>query len=80
MLRRRFADAHAWAAHERLERGEAGPALDHFVASLRQRPWQPRLAKGLFFAALPFGAGIGLRRRLKRLKARLTHATEETGA
>jgi GT2 family glycosyltransferase len=71
MIRRRFANAHAWAGYERLERGEAGPALDHYVESLRQWPWQPRLAKQVFFAALPFGVGIPLRRRLQRLKARL---------
>jgi hypothetical protein len=59
---------------DRLER------VGGFDETLRQRVWQPRLAKDLFFAALPFGVGIGLRRRLKRLKARLTHAVEETSA
>jgi GT2 family glycosyltransferase len=71
MIRRRIASAHAWAGYERLERGETGPALEHYVESLRQWPWQPRLAKQVFFAALPFGVGIPLRRRLQRLKARL---------
>lgn len=71
MLRRRFASAYASAGYARLEHGDARPALAHYLRSLREWPWQPRLAKQLFFAALPFGAGIVLRRALQRLKRRV---------
>ncbi len=70
MIRRTLAKAHAWIAFERLELGQAVPARAHYLASLRQWPWQPALTKQLFFAALPFGAGVALRRRLQKLKAR----------
>jgi GT2 family glycosyltransferase len=71
MLRGRFADAHAWVGYERLERGDAPGALRQYAKSLRYRPWQPRLTKQVLFAALPFGAGIALRRALQRARARL---------
>jgi GT2 family glycosyltransferase len=77
MIRRKLAMAHAWIGYERLELGEARPALAHYVESLRQWPWQPGLLKQVLFAALPFGAGIGLRRRLKAMKARLRRGEEE---
>jgi GT2 family glycosyltransferase len=69
MIRRTLAKAHAWVAYEHLERGEVGPARKHYLQSLRQRPWQPALAKPISFAALPFGAGPVLRRKLRSLKA-----------
>lgn len=71
MLRWRFAEAHAWAGYERLERGEATLALEHYIRSLRSWPWQPRLAKQVLFAALPFGVGVPLRRKLQQLKVYL---------
>jgi hypothetical protein len=69
MIDLKLASAHAWVGYERLELGEARPALAHYVESLRRRPWQPRLLKQVLFAAMPFG--VPLRRRLQRLKARL---------
>jgi hypothetical protein len=69
MIRRTLAKAHAWVAYERLELGEAAPARAHYLQSLRIWPWQPALAKPLFFAALPYG--VALRRRLRALKSRL---------
>ncbi len=71
MLQRRFASAYAWAGYARLEHGDAGQALGHYLRSLRAWPWQPGLAKQVFLAALPFGAGIPLRRALQRLRRRL---------
>ena len=68
MIRRMLARAHAWAAFERLEIGETAGARDHYLRSLLLWPWQPEIAKPLFFAALPLGMGVALRRRLQRLK------------
>jgi GT2 family glycosyltransferase len=68
MIRRMLAKAHAWAAYERLELGETAGARDHYLRSLKLWPWQPEIAKPLFFAALPLGMGVALRRRLQRLK------------
>jgi GT2 family glycosyltransferase len=65
MIRKTLAKAHAWVAYERLELGQARPAFEEYLRSLRQWPWQPELAKPLFFAALPFGTGVLLRRRLQ---------------
>jgi GT2 family glycosyltransferase len=67
-LRRRVARIHAAVASARLERGEAELARKHYFESLRQWPWQPELAKPLFFALLPWGTGVALRRRLQALK------------
>lgn len=72
MIRHKLAEAHAWVAYERLERGETDQALHHYLRSLRYRPWQPELAKPLLFCALPFGAGVALRRRLRSLKLRFS--------
>jgi glycosyltransferase involved in cell wall biosynthesis len=71
MIRRTLAKAHAWVAFERLELGEAATARAHYLRSLRHWPWQPQLAKPFFFAALPFGAGVKLRRGLQALKSRI---------
>jgi len=68
MIRRMLAKAHAWAAYERLELGQTGGARKHYLQSLLHWPWQPEIAKPLFFAALPLGMGVALRRRLQRLK------------
>lgn len=76
MIRRTLAKAHAWVAFERLELGEASTARSHYLASLKHWPWQPELAKPFFFAALPFGAGVKLRRGLKALRARLRGGEE----
>jgi len=67
-LRRRLARLHASIAFERLQRGEPEAARRHYLESLRQRPWQPGLAKSLLFALLPGGTGVALRRRLRALK------------
>jgi hypothetical protein len=65
-IRHKFAAVHAWVAYERLERGETALAREHYIKSLSYRSWQPLVAKPLFYAALPFGAGVGLRRLLRR--------------
>ncbi len=70
MIRHALAKAHAWIAFEHLELGNAARARTHYLLSLMQEPFQPRLAKQLAFAALPFGAGVALRRRLQAFKAR----------
>ncbi len=72
-LRRRLARLHASIALERLQRGEPELARRHYLESLRQRPWQPGLAKPLLFALLPGGTGVALRRRLQALKHRSAH-------
>jgi len=72
MIRRKLADTHAWVAYEHLERGEADVALRHYVRSLRYWPWQPGIAKSVFFSALPFGSGVALRRRMQSLKHRFS--------
>jgi GT2 family glycosyltransferase len=69
MIRRTLAKAHAWVAYERLELGQASAAREHYFRSLRLWPWQPEIAKPLFFAALPLGLGVLLRRRLQQLKS-----------
>lgn len=74
MIRRKLADAHAWVAYERLERGETALALRHYLRSLRYQPWQPSLVKPLLFAALPFGSGLALRRRLQSFRTRISGA------
>jgi glycosyltransferase involved in cell wall biosynthesis len=71
MIQRTLAKAHAWVAQEELELGHASVARDEFVRSLREYPWQPKLAKPLFFAALPFGLGVKLRRGWQALRARV---------
>jgi GT2 family glycosyltransferase len=71
MIRRTLAKAHAWVAFERLERGESSTAFGHYLKSLRHWPWQPAIAKQVFFAALPFGTGVLLRKQLQSWKARL---------
>jgi GT2 family glycosyltransferase len=71
MIRRTLAKAHAWLAYERLERGEVAAARAHYLASLRQRPWQPEILKPLLFAAMPFDLGPPVRERLRAVKARL---------
>jgi GT2 family glycosyltransferase len=72
MIQQKMAEAHAWVAWERLELGEAAAARHHYLQSLRHWPWQPKLAKPLSFAALPFGTGVMLRRWLQTARARLT--------
>jgi GT2 family glycosyltransferase len=67
-LRVRLARIQALIAYERLQLGEATLARRHYFESLRQWPWQPGLAKPLFFALLPWG--VPLRRRLQALKHR----------
>jgi GT2 family glycosyltransferase len=80
MLRHRLADAYAWAGYEHLELGETDRARARYLTSLRWSPWQPRLAKQLLFAALPFGLGVLLRRRLQAMKARLRRPSADVGA
>jgi glycosyltransferase involved in cell wall biosynthesis len=70
MIRRKLAEAHAWVAYERLERGEASLARAHYLISLRHWPWQPQIVKPFLFAVLPFGAGVALRKRLQALHGR----------
>ncbi len=77
-LRRRLARLHASIALERLQRGEPELARRHYFESLRQRPWQPGLAKPLLFALLPGGTGVALRRRLQALKHRAPHGPNES--
>jgi GT2 family glycosyltransferase len=69
MLSRKLAEAHAWIASERLERSEPALARTHYLKSLHYRPWQLALARPLFFAALPFGSGVALRRGLRATRA-----------
>jgi GT2 family glycosyltransferase len=78
MIRRTLAKAHAWVAFERLERGESKVARTHYLKSLRAWPWQPAIAKPLFFAALPFGSGVALRRGLQAIKTRLRGEADES--
>jgi len=70
MIDRRLARLHAWVARMRLDRGEAALAFAHYLQSLRLWPRQPRLAKPLLFAALPFGSGVAMHRGLESLKNR----------
>jgi GT2 family glycosyltransferase len=77
MIRWTLAKAHAWVAYERLELGELATARRHYRESLRRWPWQPKLARQLLVAFLPFGAGIVLRQGLRRVRARLGRAEPE---
>ncbi len=77
MIHRALAKVHAWVAYERLELGEAALARRHYLTSLRHWPWQPALAKQFFFAALPFGSGVTLRKQLQALKARFRDEPEQ---
>jgi GT2 family glycosyltransferase len=70
LVRQALAKTHAWIGFERLERGEADLARRHYLASLRAWPWQPAVAKPLFFSLLPFRSGIALRRQLQALRDR----------
>lgn len=76
MIRHKMAMAHAWVAYEHLELGQVAEARKHYLASLRQRPWQPALAKQITFAVLPWGAGVPLRRLLRMLKRRSSLGTD----
>lgn len=78
MIRQKLAEAHAWAAWENLDLGEAVTARRHYMKSLQHWPWQPRLAKPLFFATLPWGSGLVLRRWLQAAKARWVSAFTPT--
>lgn len=77
MIDYKLADTHAWIAYERLERGEAALARKHYLESLRLRPWQPALARPLFYAILPFGSGVALRRRLQAMRSWLRGETPD---
>jgi GT2 family glycosyltransferase len=68
VIRRRLAGLHAWIATERLDRGEAKAAREHFLKSLKLWPHQPELMKSLFLASLPFGSGVALRRGIQAIK------------
>jgi GT2 family glycosyltransferase len=68
VIRRRLAGLHAWIATERLDRGEAKVARQHFLKSLKLWPHQPELMKPLLFASLPFKSGVALRRGLQAIK------------
>jgi glycosyltransferase involved in cell wall biosynthesis len=70
VIRHRLAKAHAWVAREHLERGEVDEARTHLRASLREERWQPELAREIILAALPFGAGVNLRRQLRAVRSR----------
>jgi GT2 family glycosyltransferase len=72
MIRQRLARVHAWIALEHLERGEAALARRHYLESLHYRLWQPRVARPLLFASLPFGTGVALRRGLQGLRVRFS--------
>jgi GT2 family glycosyltransferase len=75
-LKKRLAKIHAAIGFERLERGEARLARKHYLESLRQWPWQPGLTKPLFFATLPGGVGVTLRKGLQAVKRGLGRPTE----
>jgi GT2 family glycosyltransferase len=77
MIEHKLAEIHAWIAYERLERGEAVLARTHYLKSLRQRPWQPALARPLVYVLLPFGSGVALRRGLHAMRSWLRHETPD---
>jgi glycosyltransferase involved in cell wall biosynthesis len=71
MLDNVMAEAHAWIGESRLELDERDLAWRHLGASLRYRPWQPRVA-GLFVASfLPKPVSDRLRARYRDIKSRV---------
>lgn len=66
-----MADAHAWIGEERFQLGHNGQARYHLGASLKFRPWQPRVAALLGASILPRQVADPLRARYRALKQRL---------
>lgn len=70
MLDHVLAEAHAWVGEQRLELGDRDQARRHLGASLRFRPWQPRVAALLGAALLPKQVSDRIRASYRALKSR----------
>lgn len=71
MVNQVMAEAHAWIGESRLDLGERDQAWRHLGASLRFRPWQPRVAALFGAAFLPKPVSDRIRARYRGLKSRL---------
>ena len=70
MLDEVLAEAHAWLGGCHLDLGDHRAARPELVASLRHKPKQPRIWGFLALSLLPPGVSAGMRRALRRMRAR----------
>jgi glycosyltransferase involved in cell wall biosynthesis len=71
MLDEVMAEAHAWIGEQRLEIGDSDQARHHLGASLKFRPWQPRIAALYGAAILPRQVADPIRASYRALRQRL---------